>query len=168
MYDIHKSIYMETSNKESEVSNMSELRGILFDHQTGLMSECTVDGYGKDGGPCHGYGLFELLAEHNPEMCRMDHLETNFDGKYYDIWFDDEFLYNSETPTAVSPLNRPTILGSCFVCGFDREGRSISLTDEDVAIIKKHTICVKNLVFLDSVIDAEGTEKGYRELLVYV
>ena len=70
----------------------------------------------------------------------IDITSRQIEGKYFDIIADDEGLYNE--PVIVSALDsngEPALVGSLLFCNYDGEGGETSLTDEDIALLRKHT-----------------------------
>ena len=70
----------------------------------------------------------------------IDITSRQIEGKYFDIVCDDEGLFNE--PVIVSALDsngEPALCGSLLFCNYDGEGGETSLTDEDIALLRKHT-----------------------------
>ena len=70
----------------------------------------------------------------------IDITSRQIEGKYFDIVCDDEGLFNE--PVKVSALDsngEPALVGSLLFCNYDGDGGETSLTDEDIALLRKHT-----------------------------
>lgn len=71
----------------------------------------------------------------------IDITSRQIEGKYFDIVCDDEGLFNE--PVVVSALDsngEPALVGSLLFCNYDGEGGETSLTDDDIALLRKHTV----------------------------
>lgn len=99
-------------------------------------------------------GLYE--AECNELNDYYEHLKCDcFDiacrkigDKYFDMFVDDVGLFkDSPIPSVFDTEMNPMLVGNVIIANHDMEGNTTSLTDEDIAIIKAHTV---SLVYFDT------------------
>lgn len=76
----------------------------------------------------------------------------NFNGKYLDIYCDDEGLFKEGNKTAIVTINDKgkiveQIVGTVFIVNHNDEGDTISLTDEEIKLVLS---TVETFVTLDA------------------
>lgn len=60
------------------------------------------------------------------------------DGRYFDIFCDDVGLFaDNPIPSAVDSNLQPVLVGNLIFANHDKEGRTTSLTDEEIRHIKE-------------------------------
>ena len=78
----------------------------------------------------------------------VDIVNRKIGGKYFDIICDDDGLAREPHHcSAVDKTGNPMLVGSFLVANHDAMGDTRSLTDEDIALIKKSVqlVCTRNL-----------------------
>ena len=80
--------------------------------------------------------------------CRMiDIVRRSIGGKDYNIICDDEgLLKDNITISAINKDWQEMLVGNLIICGFEKLGELTSLTDEDIAHIKKRIIQVRSML----------------------
>lgn len=62
-------------------------------------------------------------------------------GKIFDIFCDDEGLFEEHPiPSAIYPSLEPALVGNLIFAHHDSEGNTTSISDEDIALIKDHSV----------------------------
>lgn len=74
--------------------------------------------------------------------CRLiDISSRKIGGRYYDIIYDDEFLYKERGKvTALDTEQQPVLVGNLVICNHDGKGGETGLTDMDIARIREHIV----------------------------
>ncbi len=96
-----------------------------------------------------GKGLYEITIDNDNLDAIYDILKCDtFDiatrkigDRYYDIFCDDEGLFN-ENPiiSAIEEGLNPMLVGNLMIANHDGAGETTALTAEDIQIIKMHTV----------------------------
>ena len=103
---------------------MSSVRGFLIDVQKSNPYIAEIDGSLSSYYQILGCDTFDITSRRIGE-------------NYYDIYCDDEGLLKSNPiVSAISSDRQPMLVGNLFVTKTNDEGETISLTDEEIAIVE--------------------------------
>lgn len=74
-----------------------------------------------------------------------DIANRSIDGKRFDIFVDDVGLFvDNPIPSVLDKDMKPMLVGNVIFANHNMAGDTTSLSDEDIALIKKHAITVMN------------------------
>lgn len=73
----------------------------------------------------------------------LDCIQRTIGSKRYDIWLDDEGLFNQNADGTIGSIAINTtweefLAGNLIIANHDEEGYTLSLSDEDIENVKKH------------------------------
>lgn len=76
----------------------------------------------------------DFLEVRNPGCRCIDCATRYFNGVPYDVWHDDEFLFNGGALSGIVREDGSLFFGCVFICNVDEEtGESTDLSDEDIS-----------------------------------
>lgn len=85
----------------------------------------------------------------------IDITSRQIDGKYFDIIADDEGLFVEDPKVSALDSNgEPALVGNLLFCNYDGDGGETSLTDDDIELLRKHTVLAVKA-------DKKGNELDY-------
>lgn len=68
----------------------------------------------------------------------VDIVSRKIGKKYFDIICDDEGLYRQPKISAIDTMGQPMLVGNLFIVNYDGNGDNASLSDDDIAHVKKY------------------------------
>lgn len=72
-----------------------------------------------------------------------DIAHRDVDGKRFDIFVDDVGLFvDNPIPSALDKFMKPALVGNLIFANHDESGNTTSLSDEDIAHIKAHSLTI--------------------------